>query len=122
MKILLYDTDLIFNSEIGSIVGNLKSKKAELIIAEDEKSYEKAIEDHKSVSLVILSIRLFEEGLSEELRRIKSNYPDSKIFVVGGRDLTDDVLRDVVNGGADNFITKPSNSKEVKKMIKGALK
>ncbi len=117
MKILVVEDDLAlsaglcFELDTGGCltVAAYNCKKARLLLKE------------QTFDMVLLDVNLPDGNGFDLCREMKAQYPDMPVIFLTANDLDEDVLKDY-DMGAEDYITKPFNTKILKKRMEVALR
>lgn len=124
MNCLIYDNDIISNNDLTAMIEIYKSKaekKVNVYVSLDDNQFENDTKEFKNLDLIFYSLRLDPGSWRDKIKYLRKTYPDSKIYIIGGSDLTDEVIKDGVLSGANNYLSKPYDREIIEKIIKGVL-
>jgi len=91
--------------------------KYELVFAESGKDCLKILKENKDISLILMDIKMPKRNGIEITREIKCLRPNIKVIVVTGYESAE-IAKEATDAGADAYITKPFESKEIIEKLK----
>lgn len=118
VRILLVDDEPIL---LKAVEFKLKKEGMHVTTASNGEDAIEQLENSEAFDLVITDVMMPGLGGMELLRSVKGNNPNMKVLLLTGLK-TEDTVVDAFDLGADDFMTKPFNPKElvlrVKKLVK----
>lgn len=117
-RILLVEDD----SDIRDILKTYLNMEKFIVIETDNLSDMKnIINNDKDIDLILLDIMLPDGESLDELPYIKSKLPDTGIIMISAKNTDKDKIYGI-DSGADDYITKPFNPREVLSRVRSLLK
>ena len=107
-KILICDDEEGVRESLRLILGDYY----DLIITEDGQQCLECLAHQKDIKLVLLDFRMPQVSGLAVLKIIKKKYPKIKVIIVTGYRAVD-IAADASQIGADGYVIKPFNSKEI---------
>ena len=90
--------------------------KYELVFADCGENCLKALKENEDISLILMDIKMPRQNGIEITKDIKRLRPNIKVIVVTGYESAE-IAQEATEAGADAYITKPFESKEILKKI-----
>lgn len=88
----------------------------ELILTEDSDQCLDCLKNSRDIGLVLLDIKMPNKNGLDTLKEIKEKHPGQKVIIVTGYQSVE-LMGELSKLGADGYITKPFDSKEILKNI-----
>ena len=111
-RILICDDEEGIRESLKLILG----EKYDLIFACSGKDCLDQLGKEKDINLVLLDIKMPKQNGIEITKEIKRLHPHIKVIIVTGYGSME-IAQEVTNAGADDYIIKPFESKEILKKI-----
>jgi len=111
-KILICDDEEGIRESFGLILKD----KYELVFAECGEDCLKTLKENKDINLILMDIKMPKRNGIEITKEIKRLRPNIKVIVVTGYECAE-IAKEATEAGADAYITKPFESKEIQKKI-----
>ncbi|MGE0267569.1 MAG: response regulator [Candidatus Omnitrophota bacterium] len=92
----------------------------ELILTEDSDQCLDCLKNAGDIGLVLLDIKMPNKNGLDTLKEIKEKHPGQKVIIVTGYQSVE-LLSEIKKLGADGYITKPFDSKEILESIRKLL-
>ncbi|NPA54912.1 MAG: homeostatic response regulator transcription factor HsrA [Epsilonproteobacteria bacterium] len=102
MRFLIVEKDATLNKMIQKALDEYNYKSDEVLSIPDAKYYTKV----RHYDLIIIDYNLNKEEVKEFIKNIRISFPITKIIVLGDDDSVETQI-EVLNSGADDYITKP---------------
>jgi len=119
-KIVIYDDDVMSNVEIESeIIRFSESKKIKL-----EHQFISLIGDKGSITdadLVLFSYDFCKNDIDNFIEKIRKGSPEAKVVVLGGSELTDEVLYSLAQKGIRQLEAKPLSRENITALLEGVF-
>lgn len=92
----------------------------ELILTEDSDQCLDCLKNSRNIGLVLLDIKMPNKNGLDTLKEIKDKHPKHIVIIVTGYQSVE-LIGEITKLGANGYITKPFDSKEIMKSIKKQL-
>jgi CheY-like chemotaxis protein len=115
-KILICDDEEGIRESMKLILG----EKYDLVMCCNGKECLEQLKAQKDIRLVLLDIKMPKQNGLEVTRDIKRVRPDAKVIIVTGY-ASPEVAQEAMSFGADDYIPKPFESKEILKKVSESL-
>ncbi|MBP9854369.1 MAG: response regulator [Candidatus Omnitrophica bacterium] len=89
----------------------------ELIVTEDSHQCLDCLKHGENIGVVLLDIKMPNRNGLDTLKEIKEKHPKQKVVIVTGYQSVE-LLAEMQKLGADGYITKPFDSKEILRVVK----
>ena len=115
-KVLICDDQEGIRESLKLILGD----HYDLILTEDGTQCLDCLEHAKDIGLVLMDIKMPKQNGIEITRDIKRLNPNIKVIIVTGYE-SSEIAKEATDAGADAYITKPFESKEIVKKVEKYL-